>query len=95
MSLIVAEDLHKTYCVGEVRTNALKGVSFVVEPARQRSGRVLALLQGRLEKGLGRLLDRINSDDSNSYRGETFQTTFYDGYLSIKPSANLALEARK
>lgn len=52
-------------------------------------------LEGSLDKGIGRLFVRINSDYRKSYRGETFQTTFYDGYLSLKPSATLTLEAGK
>ncbi|MCA1747636.1 MAG: hypothetical protein LC655_08055, partial [Bacteroidales bacterium] len=52
-------------------------------------------LEGSLEKGMGRIFVRINSDYSNSSHGETFQTTFYDGYLSLKPSPSLALEAGK
>ncbi|MBE0574714.1 MAG: ABC transporter ATP-binding protein [Desulfuromonadales bacterium] len=32
MQLIVAENVHKTYQVGEVQINALKGVSFAIEP---------------------------------------------------------------
>ena len=52
-------------------------------------------IEGSLEKGIGRLFVRINSDYQKSYRGETFQTTFYDAYLSLKPSPSLALEAGK
>jgi hypothetical protein len=52
-------------------------------------------IEGSLEKGIGRAFVRINSDYQNSYRGETFQTTFYDGYLSLKPSPSLTLEAGK
>jgi hypothetical protein len=52
-------------------------------------------LEGSLEKGIGRVFVRINSDYQKSYRGETFQTTFYEGYLSLKPSPSLTLEAGK
>jgi len=52
-------------------------------------------VEGSLEKGIGRLFARINSDYQNSYRGETFQTTFYDAFLSLKPSPTLALEVGK
>jgi hypothetical protein len=52
-------------------------------------------LEGSLEKGRGRLFVRTNSDYQNSYRGESFRTTFYDGYLSFKPSPTLAVEAGK
>ena len=33
MSLIVAENIHKDYQVGEIRVEALKGVSFEIEPS--------------------------------------------------------------
>src|SRR3989304_9334720 len=33
MSLIVAENIHKYYQVGEIRVTALKGVSFEIEPS--------------------------------------------------------------
>jgi hypothetical protein len=52
-------------------------------------------LEGSLEKGIGRAFVRINSDYSNSYLVESFRTTFYDGYLSLKPSPSLTLEAGK
>ena len=52
-------------------------------------------IEGSLEKGIGRAFVRINSDYSNSYLGESFRTTFYDGYLSLKPSPSLTLEAGK
>ncbi|MBE0574718.1 MAG: hypothetical protein IH613_02370 [Desulfuromonadales bacterium] len=52
-------------------------------------------IEGSLEKGIGRAFVRINSDYQNSYRGETFRTTFYDGYFSLKPSPSLTLEAGK
>jgi hypothetical protein len=52
-------------------------------------------LDGSLEKGSGRVFVRVNSDYVQSYLGEHFQTTVYEGYLSLKPSASLALEAGK
>jgi hypothetical protein len=52
-------------------------------------------VEGSLEKGIGRLFVRLNSDYQDSYRGETFQTTFYDAYLSFKPSPSLTLETGK
>lgn len=52
-------------------------------------------LEESLEKGIGRLFVRTNSDYQKSCLGESFQTTFYDGYLSVKPSPTLALEAGK
>jgi hypothetical protein len=52
-------------------------------------------LEGSLEKGIGRIFVRTNSDYRNSYQGESFITTIYDGYLSLKPSSSLTLEAGK
>ncbi len=52
-------------------------------------------IEGSMEQGIGRAFVRLNSDYTHSWRGETFQTTFYDGYLSLTPSSNLTLEAGK
>lgn len=52
-------------------------------------------LDGSLEKGTGRVFVRANGDYVRSYLGERFRTTVYEGYLSVKPSTSLALEAGK
>ncbi|MFA5717898.1 MAG: hypothetical protein WC952_09330 [Desulfobulbaceae bacterium] len=51
--------------------------------------------EASLEKGIGRLFARVNTDYSNSYLGESVEAVFYDGYLSLKPSPSLVLEAGK
>lgn len=52
-------------------------------------------LEGSLEKGIGRLFVRTNSEYRNSYQGGSFRTTFYDGYLSLKPSSSLSFDLGK
>jgi hypothetical protein len=52
-------------------------------------------LEASLEKGIGRLFVRANTDYRNSYLGESLDITLYDGYLSLKPTPTLALEAGK
>ena len=52
-------------------------------------------LEGSLEKGISRLFARVNTDVQNSYQGWTEKTTLYEGFLSVKPSSSLVLEAGK
>lgn len=52
-------------------------------------------LEGSYERGPARLFARLNSDYRRSTFGETFQTTFYDGYLSLRPRPFLTLDAGK
>jgi len=52
-------------------------------------------LEGSLEKGISRLFARVNTDIQNSYQGWTEKTTLYEGFLSVKPSSALVLEAGK
>ena len=52
-------------------------------------------LEGSLEKGITRLFARANTDIQNSYQGWTEKTTLYEGFLSVKPSSSLVLEAGK
>lgn len=52
-------------------------------------------IEGSLEQGIGRALVRLNSDYNKSYAGESFKTSVYDGYLTLKPSSSLTLEAGK
>jgi hypothetical protein len=52
-------------------------------------------LEGSLEKGAFRLFVRANTDFRDSYLGESLEATLYDGYLSLKPSPVLTLEAGK
>jgi hypothetical protein len=52
-------------------------------------------LEGSLEKGISRFFARVNTDVLNSYQGWTEKTTLYEGFLSVKPSSALVLEAGK
>jgi hypothetical protein len=52
-------------------------------------------LEGSLEKGIARLFVRTNTDYKNSYLGEDFKTTVYEGFLSIKPSSSLTIDIGK
>lgn len=52
-------------------------------------------LEGSLEKGIGRLFVRTNSEYRNSYQGGSFRTTLYDGYLSLKPSSSFSFDIGK
>lgn len=52
-------------------------------------------LEASLEKGIGRLFVRANTDYRSSYLGESLEAVIYDGYLSLKPSPTMALEAGK
>jgi len=83
MSLIVAENVHKTYQAGEVQINALKGVSFVIEPGAfisfvgpSGSGKTTLLnLIGCLDKPSGGRLTVAGADVSglDRRRGATFR----------------------
>jgi hypothetical protein len=52
-------------------------------------------LEGSLEKGIARLFVRTNTDYKNSYLGEDFKTTVYEGFLSLKPSSSLTIDMGK
>jgi len=52
-------------------------------------------LEGSLEKGIARLFVRTNTDYKNSYLGEDFETTVYEGFLSLKPSSSLTMDVGK
>ena len=52
-------------------------------------------LEGSLEKGMARLFARLNTDLQNSYQGWSEKTTLYEGFLSVKPSSSLVLDAGK
>jgi len=52
-------------------------------------------LEGSLEKGIARLFVRTNTDYKNSYLGEDFKTTVYEGFLSLKPSSSLTIDIGK
>jgi hypothetical protein len=52
-------------------------------------------LEGGLEKGIARLFVRTNTDYKDSYLGEDFKTTVYEGFLSLKPSSSLTIDIGK
>jgi hypothetical protein len=52
-------------------------------------------LEGSYEKETARLYFKTNTDYKNSYFGESEHSTFYEGYLSVKPSASLKVDAGK
>ena len=52
-------------------------------------------LEGSLEKGIARLFVRTNTEYKNSYLGEDFKTTVYEGFLSLKPSSSLSIDIGK
>jgi hypothetical protein len=51
--------------------------------------------EGSYEKEAARLYFKTNTDYKNSYFGESEHSTFYEGYLSLKPSASLKVDAGK
>ena len=52
-------------------------------------------LEGSLEKWIARLFIRMNMDYKLSYLGEDYQTTIYEGFLSLKPSSSLTMDIGK
>jgi putative ABC transport system ATP-binding protein len=93
MSLIAADNVHKTYEAGEVRVHALKGVSFAIEPGAfvsfvgpSRSGKTTLLkLIGCLDKpSEGRLtvagadVSGLGGRQGAAFRGEKLGFIFQD-----------------
>jgi len=52
-------------------------------------------LDGSFEKGISRLFVRTNTAYQNSYLGSSLNTTLYEGYLSLKSSPSLTIDAGK
>jgi hypothetical protein len=79
------------------RNAALYQVKFydqdVSNPLGEANGKLQ--LEGSLEKGISRLFARVNTDIQNSYQGWSEKTTLYEGFLSVKPSSSLVLDAGK
>jgi hypothetical protein len=79
------------------KNGALYQVKFynqdVGNPLGEINGRLQ--LEGSLEQGIARLFARVNTDVLNNYQGWTEKTTLYEGFLSVKPSTALVLEAGK
>ena len=93
MSLIVSEDLTKTYQAGEVEVKALKGLSFEIEPASfvsfvgpSGSGKTTLLnLVGCLDKPTsgqlsvaGRDVASLGRSDGATFRGKNIGFVFQD-----------------
>jgi hypothetical protein len=53
------------------------------------------LLEGSYEKGMARLFARAVTDLQNNYQGWSEKTQLYEGFLSLKPSSSLTLDAGK
>jgi hypothetical protein len=79
------------------RKAALYQVKFynqdVGNPLGETNGKLQ--LEGSLEKGITRLFARANTDIQSSYQGFSEKTTLYEGFLSVKPSTALVLDAGK
>jgi len=52
-------------------------------------------LDGSYEKGIARVFGRTNSTLTYNYQGWTGKTTLYEGFLSLKPSSSLTVDAGK
>ncbi len=52
-------------------------------------------LEGSLEKGISRLYVKTYTNYLNSYQYETTKTNVFEGYLSLKPSPTLVMDAGK
>ncbi|HBG47384.1 MAG TPA: ABC transporter [Deltaproteobacteria bacterium] len=84
MSLIVAENIHKDYQVGEIRVEALKGVSFEIEPSSfvsfvgpSGSGKTTLLnLIGCLDKPTG---GKLKVSDTDVLSLDRKQSAFFRG----------------
>lgn len=93
MGLVVAENVVKTYCMGDVEVNAIKGVSFEIEPASfvsfvgpSGSGKSTLLnMIGCLDHpSSGKLtvagtdISSLNRQSSASFRGDNIGFIFQD-----------------
>ena len=52
-------------------------------------------LDASLEKDIAKIFIRTNTSYKNSYLGETQETVIYEGFLSLKPSSSLTINAGK
>ena len=52
-------------------------------------------LEGSYEKGIAKLYTKINADLRQSYLGWSDTTSVFEGYLSLKPSSSLNINAGK
>lgn len=78
-----------------------KGALYQIKFYNQEKGNTLdeyngkLQLEGSLEKGISRLFLRTNTDLQYSFQGGTEKTNFYEGFLSVKSSSSLTMEAGK
>jgi hypothetical protein len=54
-----------------------------------------AQLDGSYEMGIARFYIKVNSDIQESYLGWSDKTSIFEGYLSLKPSRSLSIDAGK
>jgi hypothetical protein len=52
-------------------------------------------IEASLERGMGLLFVRASSEYRDSYLDDSSRTTLYDGYLALRPSSTLTMEAGK
>lgn len=52
-------------------------------------------LEGSYEKSIFRVYAKTNTDLKSSYSGESERSTFYEAYVSLKPSTNLKFDVGK
>ena len=52
-------------------------------------------LDASLEKDIAKIFIRTNTSYKNSYLGETQETVIYEGFLSLKPSSSVTINAGK
>jgi len=52
-------------------------------------------LEGSYEKDITRFYFKTNTDYKNSYQGNDEQSTFYEAYLTLKPSPSMKVDAGK
>jgi len=52
-------------------------------------------LEASYEKGISRFFVRTNSDITHTYSGWDDKTSIYEGYISVKPSSSLQMDAGK
>ena len=52
-------------------------------------------LEGSYEKGMARAFARVNNNLNHTYEGWSGKTMLYEGFVSLRPSPNLTVEAGK
>jgi hypothetical protein len=87
----------KPILYGLDREAALYKLRFFSDPRGQNlleaNGRIQ--LDGSFEKNIFRIYAKTNTDLKSSYSGESERTTFYEAYVSVKPSNSLKFDVGK